>query len=39
MITKKRVNKKIEEKVTIGGFILLLSLIFIITIKDLINLF
>lgn len=39
MITKKRVNKKIEEKVTIGGFILLLSLIFLITIKDLINLF
>lgn len=39
MITKKRVNKKIEEKFTIGGFILLLSLILLVTIKDLINLF
>ncbi|MDU5914137.1 MAG: M50 family metallopeptidase, partial [Anaerococcus vaginalis] len=39
MISKKRVNKKIEEKFTIGGFILLLSLILLVTIKDLINLF
>ncbi|EGC84081.1 M50 family metallopeptidase [Anaerococcus hydrogenalis] len=39
MITKKRVNKKIEEKFTIGGFILLLGLILLVTIKDLINLF
>ena len=39
IITKKRVNKKIEEKFTIGGFILLLSLILLVTIKDLINLF
>ena len=39
MITKKRVNKKIEEKFTIGGFILLLSLILLVTIKDLISLF
>lgn len=39
MITKKRFNKKLEERITIVGFILLLSLIFIVTIKDLINLF
>lgn len=39
MITKRRVNKKIEEKFTIGGFILLLSLILLVTIKDLISLF
>ena len=39
MITKKRVNKKIEEKFTIGGFIFLLGLILLVTIKDLINLF
>ncbi|MFO3716019.1 M50 family metallopeptidase [Anaerococcus cruorum] len=39
MITKKRVNKKIEEKVTIVGFIILISLILIITIKDIFTLF
>ena len=39
MITKKRVNKKIEEKVTIAGFIILLSLILIVTIKDIFTLF
>lgn len=39
MITKKRINKKIEEKFTIGGFIFLLGLILLVTIKDLINLF
>lgn len=39
MITKKRVNKKIEEKITIVGFVFLLSLILIVTAKDLINLF
>lgn len=39
MITGKRVNKNIEEKFTIVGFILLLGLILIVTIKDLINLF
>lgn len=39
MITKKTVNKKIEEKFTIGGFVLLLGLILLVTIKDLISLF
>lgn len=39
MITGKRVNKNIKEKFTIVGFILLLGLILIVTIKDLINLF
>ena len=39
MITKKKINKKIEERATIGGFIFLLGLIIIVTIKDLINLF
>lgn len=39
MITKKRVNKKIEEKVTIVGFVILLSLILIVTIKDIFTLF
>ncbi|MDO5048053.1 MAG: RIP metalloprotease RseP [Anaerococcus sp.] len=39
MVTKKKVNKKLEEKVTIGGFILLLGLILIISIKDIITLF
>lgn len=39
MITKKRVNKKIEERVTIVGFIILISLILIITIKDIFTLF
>lgn len=39
MITKKRFNKKLEERITIAGFVFLLSLILIVTIKDLINLF
>ena len=39
MITKKRVNKKIEERVTIVGFIILIGLIIIITIKDVFTLF
>lgn len=39
MITGKRVNKNIEEKFTVVGFILLLGLILLVTIKDLINLF
>lgn len=39
MITKKRVNKKIEEKVTIVGFVVLLGLILLVTIKDIFTLF
>ena len=39
MITKKRVNQKIEAKVTVVGFVILISLILIITIKDIFTLF
>lgn len=39
MITKKKVNKKIEEKVTIAGFVILLGLILLVTIKDVFTLF
>lgn len=39
MITGKRVNKKFEEKITLAGFVLLLGLILVISIKDIINLF
>lgn len=39
IITKKKVNKKIEEKVTIVGFVILLSLILLVTIKDVFTLF
>lgn len=38
MITKKEVNKKIEQKATIIGFIFLLGLILIVTIKDVLGL-
>ena len=39
MITGKRVNKKFEEKITMVGFVILLGLILVISIKDIINLF
>lgn len=39
MITRKKVNKKIEEKVTIVGFVILLGLILLVTIKDVFTLF
>lgn len=39
MITGKAVNKDIENKVTIAGFVILLGLILLVTIKDVINLF
>lgn len=39
MITGKRINKKLEEKVTIVGFVLLIGLIILISIKDIISLF
>lgn len=39
MITRKRINKKLEEKVTIVGFVLLIGLIILISIKDIISLF
>ncbi|MDD7305811.1 MAG: M50 family metallopeptidase [Peptoniphilaceae bacterium] len=38
MITKKPVNRKIEQKATVVGFVLLLGLIFVVTIKDIVNL-
>lgn len=39
MITNKKVNKKIEEKVTIVGFVILLGLILLVTVKDVFTLF
>ena len=39
MIIGKRINKKLEEKVTIVGFVLLIGLIILISIKDIISLF
>lgn len=39
MVTGKRVNKKFEEKITVVGFVILLGLILVISIKDIINLF
>lgn len=39
MLTGKRVNKKFEERITIGGFFVLIGLIIVISIKDIINLF
>lgn len=39
MITGKKINKKLEEKITIVGFIILLGLILVVSIKDIINLF
>lgn len=38
MITKKPVNKKIEQRATIVGFVLLLGLILVVTIKDIVTL-
>lgn len=39
MISGRPVNKKIEEKVTVVGFIILLGLIVVITVKDIFALF
>ncbi len=39
MLTGKPVNKKIEERVTVIGFIILLSLILLVTVKDIFTLF
>lgn len=39
MITGKRINKKLEEKITIGGFVILIALIALVSIKDIMNLF
>lgn len=39
MITGKKINKKLEEKITMVGFFILLGLILVVSIKDIINLF
>ena len=39
IITGKKINKKLEERVTIVGFFILLSLIVVVSIKDIISLF
>lgn len=39
MITGKAVNKEIEQKVTVVGFLILLGLILVVTIKDIFTLF
>ncbi len=38
MISKKPVNKKIEQRATVVGFVLLLGLILVVTIKDIVTL-
>lgn len=39
MITGMKINKKLEEKITMVGFFILLGLILVVSIKDIINLF
>ena len=39
MIIGKKINKKLEEKITMVGFFILLGLILVVSIKDIINLF
>ena len=39
MITGKKINKKLEERITMVGFFILLGLILVVSIKDIINLF
>lgn len=39
MITGKKINKKLEERITMVGFLILLGLILVVSIKDIINLF
>lgn len=39
MIIGKKINKKLEEKITMIGFFILLGLILVVSIKDIINLF
>lgn len=38
MITKKQVNRQIEQRATIVGFVLLLGLILVVTVKDIMSL-
>ena len=39
IITGKKINKKLEEKITMVGFFILLGLILVVSIKDILNLF
>lgn len=39
MISGKKINKKLEERITMVGFFILLGLILVVSIKDIINLF
>lgn len=39
IITGKKINKKLEEKITVVGFFILLGLILVVSIKDIVNLF
>lgn len=39
IITGKKINKKLEEKITMVGFFILLGLILVVSIKDIVNLF
>ena len=38
IITGKKINKKLEEKITMVGFFILLGLILVVSIKDIVNL-
>lgn len=39
ILTGKKINKKLEEKITMVGFFILLGLILVVSIKDIVNLF
>lgn len=39
IITGKKINKKLEERITMVGFFILLGLILVVSIKDIVNLF
>lgn len=39
ILTGKKINKKLEERITMVGFFILLGLILVVSIKDIVNLF